>query len=420
MVNAIITNGDQRGIISFPCSRMRLAGELAYLGISTPPREIPCSDDENEEIQVKIFGETEDENRMGLLISENDSIATVNSLLDAFYDLPPQTRSWVNDWIRDGRITSLKEFLGVLNSALGGEVTETYYCPLTADYYSMDCYGYLRDESVELSGEDLPKYASLIREHLKMEQSNCNMAEYFDENNGAVSKLKSVVWDVEKARGALYGKITATLTEPFTDEERESFLNWVTGQNSDGLGEGFEQRPIRTRDGELYEKITDTYSVYYSGTSERTLTARINYAYRMDEVDPDDNICTTTVKPDSGMDDTYDFSVSNMRVSPAEVYQGEYVKVEFVTDNWNKDIAYPGILVEVLIGNEVVKSETVDFDVYGRNRHMYYIEMKDAGDKTITARINWAHRFEEDNSSNNFAQAPASAKPYDNIKHPSI
>ena len=69
MVNAIITNGDQRGIISFPCSRMRLAGELAYLGISTPPREIPCSDDENEEIQVKIFGETEDENRMGLLIS---------------------------------------------------------------------------------------------------------------------------------------------------------------------------------------------------------------------------------------------------------------------------------------------------------------------------------------------------------------
>ena len=135
MVNAIITNGDQRGIISFPCSRMRLAGELAYLGISTPPREIPCSDDENEEIQVKIFGETEDENRMGLLISENDSIATVNSLLDAFYDLPPQTRSWVNDWIRDGRITSLKEFRGVLNSALGGEVTETYYCPLTADYY---------------------------------------------------------------------------------------------------------------------------------------------------------------------------------------------------------------------------------------------------------------------------------------------
>lgn len=66
MVNAIITNGDQRGVISFPCSRMRLAGELAYLGISTPPREIPCSDDEDNEIQVKIFGETEDENRMGL------------------------------------------------------------------------------------------------------------------------------------------------------------------------------------------------------------------------------------------------------------------------------------------------------------------------------------------------------------------
>lgn len=272
MVNAIITNGDQRGVISFPCSRMRLAGELAYLGISTPPREIPCSDDEDNEIQVKIFGETEDENRMGLLISENDSIATVNSLLGTFYDLPPQTRSWINDWIKEGRITSLKEFRGVLSHALGTEVTETYYCPLTADYYSMDCYGYLRDESVELSGEDLPKYASLIREHLKMEQSDCNMAEYFDENNGAVSKLKSVVWDVEKAKGALYGKITATLTEPFTDEERESFLDWVSGQNSDGLGEGFEQRPIRTRDGELYMHLWQSSDDYFLRSKEEFLS----------------------------------------------------------------------------------------------------------------------------------------------------
>ena len=30
------------------------------------------------------------------------------------------------------------------------------------------------------------------------------------------------------------------------------FLDWVSGQNSDGLGEGFEQRAIRTGDGEMY------------------------------------------------------------------------------------------------------------------------------------------------------------------------
>lgn len=95
------------------------------------------------------------------------------------------------------------------------------------------------------------------------EQSECDMAEYFDENNGAVSKLKSAVWDVENVGGTLYGKITAKLTEPFTDEERESFLDWVSGQNSDGLGEGFEQRPIEIRDGELYVHLWHSGDDYF-------------------------------------------------------------------------------------------------------------------------------------------------------------
>ena len=166
------------------------------------------------------------------------------------------------------------------------------------------------------------------------------------------------------------------------------------------------------KDFEGNQQITDTYSVFYSGTSERTLTAKINYAYRMDEVDPDDNLCTATVQPYSILDDTYDFSVSQLKITPQELYQGEYIKVDFVTDNWNKDIAYEGILVEVLVGNEVVKSETVDFEAYGRNTHHYNLEMGDYGNKTITARINWEHRFEEDNSSNNFAQETAKVNRY--------
>lgn len=184
-------------------------------------------------------------------------------VLGAFYDLPPQTRSWITDWIREGRITSLKDFRQVLHDTINNGVTESYYCPLTADCYSKDCYGYLRDESVELYGEDLTKYASKIREHLMAEQSECDMAVYFDENNGAVSKLKSAVWDVENVGGTLYGKITAKLTEPFTDEERESFLDWVSGQNSDGLGEGFEQRPIEIRNGELYVHLWQPGDDYF-------------------------------------------------------------------------------------------------------------------------------------------------------------
>ena len=101
------------------------------------------------------------------------------------------------------------------------------------------------------------------------EQDGDDMAAYFDEDNAAVSKLRAVEWDVESVNaavsklravewdvenvgGVLYGKITAHLTDLFTDEEEAVFLDWVSRQNSDGLGEGFEQREIRTGDGEMY------------------------------------------------------------------------------------------------------------------------------------------------------------------------
>ena len=37
-----------------------------------------------------------------------------------------------------------------------------------------------------------------------------------------------------------------------SDEEIEKLRRAVSGQNSDGFGEGFEQRPIKTADGDLY------------------------------------------------------------------------------------------------------------------------------------------------------------------------
>ena len=53
-------------------------------------------------------------------------------------------------------------------------------------------------------------------------------------------------------RGRLFGKISCSLKEEMTDSEEEIMKDWITGQNSDGWGEGFEQRAIDTEDGDLY------------------------------------------------------------------------------------------------------------------------------------------------------------------------
>lgn len=164
---------------------------------------------------------------------------------------------------------------------------------------------------------------------------------------------------------------------------------------------------------EGYEAITETYSVYYPGTSERTLTAKINYANRNDETDPNDNMRQRTVKPVPPVDGTYDFSVSGIAISPsATVYQGDGITITFRSDNWNKDLSYENILVELLVGNEVVASEYVNFTPYGSNNHSYTIALTDVGTKLVAARINWENRYDEDNSTNNFTSTTAYVRPY--------
>lgn len=52
--------------------------------------------------------------------------------------------------------------------------------------------------------------------------------------------------------GKIYGKIDCYLNEELNTEEIEKLRSAISGQNSDGFGESFEQRAIKTDDGDLY------------------------------------------------------------------------------------------------------------------------------------------------------------------------
>ena len=84
---------------------------------------------------------------------------------------------------------------------------QNYYCPLMCTLYLRNRYGDLDYDPVEYDGEYAAKYEDEIRDLLIREQSDCNMAEYFDGPNSAVGKLESAVWDVERIHGCLYRKL---------------------------------------------------------------------------------------------------------------------------------------------------------------------------------------------------------------------
>lgn len=140
-----------------------------------------------------------------------------------------------------------------------------FYFPLTVSVYERDD-GYWVDDAVEYDGEYADEYRSDIEKRFD-EYNIDDMVEYFDESDSvtAKKKLQSMIWGFESVNGCLYGKVNVTFSEELTEKEAEVVKDYICGQNSDGLGEGFEQQAIRTDDGEIFVSFWyrgDDYWIY--------------------------------------------------------------------------------------------------------------------------------------------------------------
>ena len=85
---------------------------------------------------------------------------------------------------------------------------------------------------------------------------------------GVAAKLMSAVWTVEEVDGRLLGRIDCHLKEPLTAEEMADLREEIIGQCSDGLGEGFEQRPISTDEGDLHVSYWQSGDDYFLCTED--------------------------------------------------------------------------------------------------------------------------------------------------------
>ena len=131
----------------------------------------------------------------------------------------------------------------------GKEVTESFYCPVDINF-ECDFVGSEEDISLRTIRKEL--------ESLNEE----NMAEYFDGSKSLREILTSVEYDVERIDHALYGRIDVTTKRLMTAKERTEIIDWITGQNSDGFGESFEQRPLKCYLGTFFVSFYSHYEYF--------------------------------------------------------------------------------------------------------------------------------------------------------------
>lgn len=132
-----------------------------------------------------------------------------------------------------------------------------FYSPLTADFFPNDTEDldddYSEYEGIPYTGKELAGYRDVIRDAIYEDVKDFygDLMRYYREDDSVRSKVVSAVPSVEICGNKLCGCLTVELKETLLDDEQTVLCNYISGQYSDGWGEGFEQRDIRVDDGTL-------------------------------------------------------------------------------------------------------------------------------------------------------------------------
>ena len=246
-MNAIISKGGKTAHVQLPVGRRQLAGALAYLGeYHANEYDLAYNVETNDGIKVSLecFGVVE--NAIAKALPVGFRFHTLNESLTLMGNLPYQNRREVENTIKVDGLDSYEQLNRMLTEAYPQSVTTKYYCPLTIQVHRRDFWGETDEEGYEEDAMFAARHQKQIEEKMLeyMAYDECNMAEYFHGNNGVSEKLRSADWGFENRSGELYGCITVQTAGNLTLEEEQDLKDWITGQNSDGLGEGFEQQEI--------------------------------------------------------------------------------------------------------------------------------------------------------------------------------
>lgn len=250
MITAIIRNKGNTLVLDLPHSIYDIYEKLQSIGIMQPPKQIPLTDNEDEDIGVKLFSESDFGRLLLLTLHEKNTIADANMLTLVIGAASEDIKEELEQNILYDQYDSMDEVISAVRQMTqdAGPVKAVFFCPIVGNIDEGDGDMFTVGDSYLADSAD--EIANALKKYTANDEND--MSAYYNKDDGVSEKLTSAVWSVELHGDKLFGRIDFSLKEALTAEETEALQDWLTGQCSDGLGEGFEQQPIDTMDGELF------------------------------------------------------------------------------------------------------------------------------------------------------------------------
>lgn len=262
MINAIIQNKNgETAVLDLTAHYHEIYKDLQAIGYYGSPERILLRDEEDEEYRVKLYSDNDIGNSMILLLNERDSLYDAYLLDLAVTNAREEIKPDLEQKLLYGQYSTFSDVLEDINQMKMNvaETRITFLCPLEATVYDEEGY------YSPVSNYSILENRNEIEDMLGIEQlpDLGDMAEYVGNHSGIGKKLLYAVWGLEEIDGEIYGKIDCYLNEVLNTEELEKLRSAIRGQNSDGFGESFEQRAIKTDDGDLYVSFWNSSGDYF-------------------------------------------------------------------------------------------------------------------------------------------------------------
>lgn len=171
-INAVIESKDGGTLVlDFPRSIYDVYEKLQSVGIRQSPHQVTLSDEDGDDVRVKLYSDDEIGKHLLLTLNERNSLADANMLAFMVDNAKPDFRSKLEQNLLHDQYGSMQEVTDAIKQMLyeSGPVKAVFYCPLVGEV--TDDEGF----SSPVDGRFLKSYAWAVEKALEADTADDEM-----------------------------------------------------------------------------------------------------------------------------------------------------------------------------------------------------------------------------------------------------